>query len=200
MKQGGDWESRYAGCACLFGNDPSPLLTAYRQLLQAGMEALAIGDGEGRNGVWLAAQGLRVLSLDISATALRRAAARAQQQGLAIDTLCCDALQWEWPCQTFDVVTLIFVHLPPPQRHHLHRLMQQALRPGGLIFIEAYHQDQLQCASGGPSNPEVLYTLDILRQDFAGLEILTLEKTTTRVMMEGSDRGSGAVVQLVARS
>lgn len=199
MPQGTDWESRYAGSTCLFGDDPSPLLTANRQLLQPDMAALAIGDGEGRNGVWLASQGLRVLSLDLSATALQRTEARARQQGLAIDTLCCDALRWTWPCQAFDVITLIFVHLPPPERQHLHHLMRQALRPGGLIFIEAYHEDQLQCASGGPSNPEILYTLDILRQDFASLEIQTLEKTSTRVMREGKDQGDGVAVHFIAR-
>lgn len=200
MKQNRDWESRYAASAGLFGDDPSPLLTANRHLLQPDMEtALAIGDGEGRNGLWLAAQGLRVLSLDLSPTALRRATTRARQQGLAFDTLCGDALQWTWPRQAFDVITLIFVHLPPPQRSRLHRLMQQALRPGGLIFIEAYHQDQLRCASGGPANPAVLYTLDTLRQDFVGLEILTLEKTGTRVVVDGSDQGSGVVVHFVAR-
>ncbi|HHH36962.1 MAG TPA: class I SAM-dependent methyltransferase [Gammaproteobacteria bacterium] len=195
-----DWEARYRQAPCLFGDDPSPLLTGHAQLLQPGGHALAVGDGEGRNGVWLARRGLEVLSLDLSATALARARKRARQAGVTLTTCCSDALAWRWPEHVFDVVTLIFVHLPPAQRHRLHRLMAKSLRPGGLVFIEAYHRRQRDCASGGPADPDLLYTEAVLRRDFAGLEILKLEEAATRVVVEGEDRGEGRVVHFIAQA
>ncbi len=199
MNAGRDWENRYAGTPCLFGNTPSPLLVRHSRLLQPGMQALAVGDGEGRNGLWLARRGLQVLALDLSPTALHRARQQADEEGLAFETCCIDALAWSWPRQAFDVITLIFVHLPPPQRMQLHRLIQTALRPGGLLFIEAYHTDQIHRASAGPTDPALLYTEDALCRDFAALETLHLEKTVTDVVVGNQARGCGVVVHFVAR-
>ena len=200
MAQGSDWESRYAACERLFGLEPSPLLKDNGHLLRRGARALAVGDGEGRNGLWLASQGLRVCALDLSPTALGRAADRARREGLALETQCCDALSWQWPRRAYEVITLIFVHLPAAQRRRLHQYMRTALRPGGLIFIEAYHRDHLRCGSGGPADPELLYTPQTLREDFAALDILTLRKTDTQVVMGDGTQGPGVVLHFIARA
>ncbi len=210
---GTDWETRYAATESLFGDQPSPLLTRHAGYLRPGLHALAIGDGEGRNGVWLAAQGLRVLALDLSTTALRRARARARAAGVLAryQTRCQDVLSWNRVGpqtaqdtarnpQAFDVITLIFVHLPPEKRRCLHHLVRRLLRPGGLLFLEAFHQDQRERGSGGPSDPDLLYTEALLRRDFAGLQVLQLEKTTTEVILGGEHRGEGVVVHFAARS
>ena len=164
-----------------------------------GMTALALGDGEGRNGIWLAQQGLEVLSTDLSPTALARSRERAQALGLHIETCCCDILQWDWPSATFDLVALIFVHLPPPARQQVHAAMIRALKPGGIVAIEAFHKDQLQQNSGGPKIPELLYDGPLLRREFASLSTILLAKVPTRVLMDGTDQGSGITVQFAAR-
>jgi len=210
---GTDWETRYAATESLFGDQPSPLLTRHAGRLRPGLHALAVGDGEGRNGVWLATQGLRVLALDLSPTALQRARARARAAGVQAryQTRCQDVLSWNRidpqaarrPArdpQAFDVITLIFVHLPPEARRRLHHLVRRLLRPGGLLILEAFHQDQRERDSGGPSDPALLYTEELLYRDFAGLQVLELEKTTTEVIVGGEHRGEGVVVHFAARS
>ena len=167
MGRGYDWEQRYSEVARLFGETPSELLVAEKHRLQTGMSALAAGDGEGRNGVWLAEQGLQVVAIDISATALQRSRMLAEQRDVHIETLCTDLLNWSWPSSRFDVITSIFIHLPDPLRRQLHRSMLQALKPGGLLLIEGFHVDQVGLDSGGPSDPTLMLSETVLEQDFS---------------------------------
>jgi SAM-dependent methyltransferase len=193
------WDDRYAATPNLFGDTPSPLLLEYRHLLSAGMQALAIGDGEGRNGVWLAQQGLDVLSIDLSTVALERARQRAISHGVALRTLCMDILAWEWPRTAFDLVTLMFVHLPAAQRRRLHLSIMHTLKPGGLCLLECFHRDQIGYASGGPADAGLLYTLESIEQDFAGIEIVKLARVETDVVLGGESKGNGAAVHFVGR-
>lgn len=194
-----DWDSRYAASQDLFGDKPSPLLIEYRSLMRPGMAALAIGDGEGRNGLWLAEQGLHVLSVDLSPHALARAQARAEARQLELATVCADVLEWDWPVAAFDLVACIFVHFPSAHRPAVLRAMRAALKPGGLMILEAFHRDQAALGTGGPSDPDLLYTLPELEAAFSDDFILRLEQTGTDVEVDGRCRGRGSVVHLAAR-
>lgn len=194
-----DWEQRYAAVKRLFGDTPSELLVKERQRLQPGQQALAVGDGEGRNGVWLAEQGLRVTAVDLSPTAQRRAAALAAQRGVAVELLCTDLFQWTWPLAQYAVITCIFVHLPPPQRRQLYESMWTATRPGGLILIEGYDREQAGGCAAGPQDPALLPDETELRHRFAAADILRLERTTTQIVIGGEHRGQGDVIHFTAR-
>lgn len=194
-----DWDTRYAASGNLFGDDPSPLLLEHSDLLRPGMEALAVGDGEGRNGVWLAQQGLHVLSIDLSPHALARARLRAEDRRVEIATLCVDVLEWDWPVAAFDLVACIFVHFPPDRRPSTFKAMIGALKPGGLLMLESFHRDQIALGTGGPSDPTMLPTLHELEEAFADCHILGLEQTETDVVCDGRCRGKGSVVHLLAR-
>jgi len=194
-----DWEQRYAGTTQLFGDAPSELLLSEQHRLQPGLRLLAVGDGEGRNGVWLATQGLEVTAIDISATALQRSQTRAKLNHTRLETICANIMQWAWPADTFDVITSIFVHSPPAQRQFLHQSIYHAVKPGGLILIEAFHADQLRLNSGGPRDPSLLLTEDMLIKDFEDAEILRLEQVTTKVAINGQLHGDGSALHFVAR-
>jgi len=195
----GSWEERYSSAERLFGDQPSELLVAQRSLLRPGMRALAIADGEGRNGVWLAEQGLIVAAVDLSATALTRARARAAAHGVALTTTCADIFEWTWSDTAYDVIVDIFLHLPRAARQDLHQRIRSALRPGGLVCLEGFHRDQLGMDSGGPRDPDQLYTLEELQEDFEGLEILQARIAPTEVELAGVRQGPGVCVQFVAR-
>ena len=60
------WQARFAQSGYIFGTAPNAFLKSQAHLLRKGETALAIADGEGRNGVFLAEQGLDVLSVDFS--------------------------------------------------------------------------------------------------------------------------------------
>ncbi|HJW81173.1 MAG TPA: methyltransferase domain-containing protein [Acidiferrobacterales bacterium] len=193
------WNSRYAEPGYAYGTEPNAFLVSQKKYLKSGGKALAVADGEGRNGVWLAQQGLDVLSVDASEVGLRKTQELAADRGVAIRTEKADLTTWQWPEQKFDVVVAIYVHFPPEVRARMHRCMFEALKPGGILILEAFTPAQLNYKSGGPPVAEMLYSADMLRIDFAGGEILLIEEAIAELAEGKYHRGPGAVVRLVLR-
>ena len=175
------WDQNFSVPGYKYGTSANAFLVAQAYRLPAAADVLVPGDGEGRNGVWLAQQGHRVTSVDVSAVGLEKAQALAAQRGVTLRTELVDLADWvPIPCSV-DAVVLTFVHLPPAIRHAAHRRLAAALRPGGVLLLEAFHPSQLKHISGGPKAPEMLYTLQTLREDFAGAltEVLGWEGEVT---------------------
>ena len=189
------WNQRYAEPGHAYGTHPNVYLTTHAALFQPGQRALVIGDGEGRNGVWLAEQGLQVLSVDYSVTGLAKAEALAQQRGVSLQTECVDLTEWDWPQAEFDFVVIIYVHFAPELRTRLHRAALHALKPGGQVILEAFTYEQLQHNSGGPPVREMLYDAALLADDFRDGEILELNECCD-VLNEGKYHvGDAAIVR-----
>ena len=193
------WNSRYAEPGYAYGTEPNAFLVSQKKYLKPGGTALAVADGEGRNGVWLAQQGLDVLSVDASEVGLRKTRELAADRGVAIRTEKADLTAWQWPERKFDIVVAIFIHFPPEVRARMHRRMFEALKPGGVLILEAFTPAQLHYKSGGPPVLEMLYKADMLRIDFADGEILLIEELVTELAEGQYHRGPGAVVRLVLR-
>ncbi|MCK9490001.1 MAG: class I SAM-dependent methyltransferase [Xanthomonadales bacterium] len=193
------WDQRFADDGYLFGTDANAFLAAQAPRLRPGMTALAVADGEGRNGVWLAQQGLEVLSVDGSAVALAKARALAASRGVAIGIEQADLAHWHWPPERFDLVAAIFIQFAGPAlRQAIFAGMQRALKPGGLLLLQGYRTGQLDYGTGGPPDGDKLYTEPMLRQAFAGLDILHLASHDS-VIHEGSGHaGMSALIDLVA--
>lgn len=197
---GNIWDERYAGADYHFGTEPNAFLVAQRDLLQAGGHCLAVADGEGRNGVWLAEQGLRVLSVDSSPVALNKAKALAQQRGVAVDFEQVDLLQWDSPENRFDAVAAIFIQFAAPaQREQLFANIKRSLKPGGLLLLQGYTPRQLEYRTGGPSQVENLYTEALLRESFSDMEILHLREHDDIIREGAGHSGMSALIDLVAR-
>ena len=136
---------------------------------------LCVADGEGRNSVWLARQGLQVQAFDISPVGVAKARALAARAGVQVDYEVADCDSWAWPEATFDGVAAIFVQFADPAlRTRLFRRMAAALEPGGTLVLQGYTPKQLDYRTGGPPQVEHLYTEDLLRGAFAALDIVEL--------------------------
>jgi cyclopropane fatty-acyl-phospholipid synthase-like methyltransferase len=193
------WNSRYAEPGYAYGTESNAFLVSQKPLLKPGMQALAVADGEGRNGVWLAQQGLEVLSVDASEVGLRKTQELAADRGVKIRTEQVELTGWQWPEAAYDVVAAIYIHFPPTVRAAMHRAMFNALKPGGVLILEAFTPEQLRYKSGGPPVAEMLYTADMLRIDFAGGEIVHIKECITELAEGQYHRGPAAVVRLVMR-
>lgn len=196
------WDERYRDVAFAFGTEPNAFLASQRERFRLGQRALVPGDGEGRNGVWLATQGLDVVSVDASAVGCEKARKLASDRGVAIDAQCADLNTWAWPTGAFDAVVAIFIHFPPAERPRLHRRMYDALRPGGFVLLESYSPRQLsrrkEGSVGGPP-PDMLVTPQDLAGDFPGAELVLLEECEV-VLSEGVRHvGTSDVVRIIAR-
>lgn len=194
------WDERYSGEDYLFGTDPNVFLVSQRHLLKTGMSCLAVADGEGRNGVWLAQQGLKVLSVEASAVALNKAKKLAQQRGVKVDFELADLLQWDWGENRFDAVVAIFVQFAPPGlREQMFVGIKRCLKPGGLLLLQGYTPRQLEYKTGGPPVAENMYTEALLREAFGDMEILHLREHDDHIGEGTAHHGMSALIDLVAK-
>ena len=194
------WEERFAGAEFRFGREPNPFLVRCKPFLPASGKALAVADGEGRNGVWLARQGLDVVSADFSPTAQGKARALAAEHGVAVTFVEADAHAWAYPEAAFDVVVEIFTQFSPPEGRALKWAgMRRALKPGGLLIIVGYTPKQLTYTSGGPKQIENLYTRELLEQAFGDFADVAITEEETELQEGPGHSGLSAVIGLTAR-
>jgi cyclopropane fatty-acyl-phospholipid synthase-like methyltransferase len=194
------WEARFKEPGYHFGTEPNAFLKSKAHLLKPGQKALSIADGEGRNGVFLASLGLDVLAIDFSPSALAKSQALAKARGVTLRTELADLETWKWPVAAFDVIAGIFFQfLTPELRTRVFAEIKRALKPGGLVLIEGYGLKQLEYKTGGPSEPERLYTRPMLQEAFG--DLASIEIAEYDAMLSEGDRhvGMSALVDLVGR-
>jgi 2-polyprenyl-3-methyl-5-hydroxy-6-metoxy-1,4-benzoquinol methylase len=197
------WDARYEPAPYAYGEAANAFLVAQAPRLKAGMRALVPGDGEGRNGVWLAQQGLVVDTLDLSAHGVAKARRLAAARGVSVNAAQADVLAWDWPREAYDIVALIYLHLAGDRRRFVHGRALATLKPGGLVILEAFRPEQLAAqaagARGGPRDAHLLYSVADLAADFAGQDILELAEASA-VLEEGALHvGPSAIVRAVVR-
>lgn len=194
------WESRYAETDFAYGVEPNRWVVACEPHFPRHARILVPGDGEGRNGVYLARRGHCVTSLDMAASGLAKAAELAQMTGVPLVTLQADLAEWAPEPASYDAVVLVFLHLPPAIRARVHAALAASVRPGGCLVLEAFDRSHFGLPGGGPRDPEWLFDPDILRADFAGLECEKLEQADV-VLDEGPfHQGAARVVRGIWRA
>lgn len=189
------WDQRYGEAELAYGDTPNDFLRQQAAALPLG-NAICLAEGQGRNAVYLAQLGHRVVAQDLSPVGLRRAAALAAQQGVRLETLCCDLADWHPAAASTDLIVAIWMHLPPALRAQVHQRAVMALRPGGQLILEAYTPEQLSLGSGGPPSLDLLMEPQVLRRELDGLE-LTVFNVCRRWVEEGPyHHGDSAVLQV----
>jgi SAM-dependent methyltransferase len=192
------WNDRYDTKGFVFGAAPNEFVAASLGDMPPG-KVLDLGSGQGRNAVWLAAQGHEVTAVDFSAVATDQARQLAAEAGVDVTFLTADILEWEPEPGVYDLVLLSYIQLPETTRRQVHAKAIRALAPGGVVFVIAHHADNLEHGIGGPQYPEVLFTEDDLAADFAGLTVDRLERVIRRVDREDLS-GEAIDVLLLARA
>lgn len=194
------WETRFATAEYAFGKSPNYFLVSCKPLLPSRGRALAVADGEGRNGVWLAEQGLDVVSIDFSPAAQRKAKALAAERRVKATFELVDVHSWAYPSAAFDVVAEIFTQFSSPaERGRKWAGMRGALKPGGLLIIQGYTPKQLEYDTGGPKEIENLYTRAMLEREFGGFRDLAIVEEERDIHEGTSHGGISAVINLTAR-
>lgn len=202
------WNERFAEPGYKYGTAPNAFLrerwpalpTRLSPTASAPLRVLVPGDGEGRNGVWLAAQGAQVLAVDSAEVGLQKARALAERSGpegaARYRTEVADLATWAPEPGAWDAVVLIYTHLPGAIRRTAHQRLAAGLRPGGVLLLEAFHPQQLGRTSGGPKDVDMLYRLAQLREDFSGLLDETLGWEGETLLDEGpGHQGTGYVTR-----
>ena len=194
-----DWDARYAGEDYLFGTAPNQFLASCG-LLPDGGRVLCVADGEGRNSVWLAGQGLRVDAFDPSHVAVAKAQRLAAERGVSVRFEVAGIEAFDWPEAAYEAVAAIYIQFAPPDiRRHIFGRILEALRPGGLFLLEGYRLEQMAYRTGGPRVPDQLYTEAQLRDELAAFALEEI-RSYDAVIDEGpAHSGMSAVIDVIAR-
>lgn len=194
------WNRRFSGKDYVFGTEPAEFLTRHAHYLAPGSTVLAVADGEGRNSVWLAGQGMRVTAMDGSSVALDKARALARQKGVSVDYRLGDITKWDWAGAQYDaVVGIFFQFVGPALRAQIFAGFDTALTPGGLLLIHGYAPRQVGYATGGPKAPENMYDLPLLNAAFPGYDVLHQADYDADIDEGEGHKGRSGLIDFVAR-
>ena len=195
---GGAWDERYAEPGWAFGEAPNDFLREHAAALPVG-RTLCLAEGEGRNAVFLAGLGHAVTGVDRSHVGLAKARGLAERHGVHLDLVQADLGTWSLGVGTWDAIVSIFAHVPGEVRPGLHRRVVEALRPGGMLLLEAYTPAQFGRGTGGPSEAARYMSLAGLRTELAGLTFESARELERPVIEGRYHTGMAHVVQLIAR-
>ena len=195
------WNERFDKEEFIFGKEPNEyLVEKTHQYLKPNQKVLCIADGEGRNGVWLAKQGMHVVGFDASDIALSKANQFAKDNQVTVEYTFSDTDSFAWHANTYDAVIGIFIQFADAaMRERIFQKTYETLKPGGVFILQGYTPKQLEYKTGGPSLIEHLYTEELIRsltKDFNILELRSYEKE----LSEGPRHtGMSAIMGLVAQ-
>jgi SAM-dependent methyltransferase len=168
------WDERYASSGLVWSAEPNALAASLLRDLTPG-RALDVAAGEGRMALWLAGQGWQVTALDFSATGLAKGRSRAQELGLQVDWRLADATTEDLGESAYDLVMVLYLHLPQQDVRDLLLRCAHALAPGGHLLMIGHDKDNLLRGVGGPQDSDLLYDTTLLSPP-GDLQVLRLEQ------------------------
>lgn len=190
------WDERYSSDEYAYGTDPNDFLVSVVDRLSRG-RVLCLGEGEGRNAVWLAQRGFDITAVDASRVGLDKALRLAEECGVEVCVVHADLADYAIKPDAWESIVSIFCHLPPALRRRVHANVVSGLKPGGTFLLEAYTPAQLRLGTGGPPRLEMMMDLESLRGELAGLEFIHARELERPVREGAYHDGQGAVVQLL---
>ncbi len=190
------WNERYREEGFAYGEEPNVFFAEQIDSLKPGSLILPC-EGEGRNAVFAASKGWEVNAFDTSVAGKSKALQLAFRQNVRFSYTIEDVVKAAFPNNTADVVAFIYAHFPETIRKQIHRKAIGWLKPGGRIVLEVFNPLQLQNTSGGPKDVSMLYTKEMLLEDFAELEIEFLETVQIELNEGKYHKGKADVIRFV---
>ena len=163
-----EWDSRHRN-GDFEGTGPNPTLVVAASDVPAGA-ALELAAGSGTNAVWLARQGWRTTAVDWSRVGLANGKAKAEVAGVEVDWQEHDLFEWSPPARAFDLVVIVYLHLPPAERGPVYARAASAVAPGGRMIVVGHDRLYATEGEGGPPDPSRLFTADEIARELAATD------------------------------
>jgi ubiquinone/menaquinone biosynthesis C-methylase UbiE len=190
------WNERYSEKEYIYGEEPNIFFAEQLKNIKPGKIILPC-EGEGRNAVYAASCGWEVNAFDSSEAGKTKALQLAAVKGVSINYTVDDATTITYAANSVDVVAFIYAHFPSNIRKQIHQKAITWLKPGGKIILEAFNPQQLQNNSGGPKELSMLYTEDMMKEDFASLNIELIKNLTTELSEGKYHEGKASIIRVV---
>jgi SAM-dependent methyltransferase len=191
------WDDRYASAEYRFGTEPNRFLVECAQHLAPGGSVLSLGEGEGRNAVYLAGLGFDVTAVDSSAVGLSKARRLARERDVTLTTITADLNAYLIQPAAWDGIINFFCHMPSVERAALHQRVIAGLKPGAAYILEVFNPQQPQYGSGGPTDRDLLMSAADARRELAGLDLRIARELTRHRDDDDPDTPLVAVLQVL---
>lgn len=191
------WNQRYSEDDYYYGTKPNHFLTSVVGILPYNARILCLAEGEGRNAVYLASLGHHVTAVDFSEEGKKKAESLAQKENLSIHYILSSLEDYSFGLEQWDAVISIFCHLPSIVRPLIHQKVEKSLKPGGLFILQSYTPEQLEHKTGGPKDLSMLYTENLIKNDFSCLRWPKLQRVTTEIFEGKGHTGLSSVLNAV---
>jgi SAM-dependent methyltransferase len=176
------WDARYEAADLVWGLGPNVFLPPLVADLVPG-SALDLACGEGRNAIWLAANGWDVTAVDFSPVGIDKA--RTLAGDVSVRWVVDDVTTYQAD-RSFDLVLIYYLHLPEAALANAFARAVEALAPGGQLFGVGHALANLEHGYGGPPVPEILWTESGIESLVGGLEVIELGERTRDVPAAGA--------------
>lgn len=194
-----EWDERYSGADLVWSAEPNRFLVEEVESLPPG-SALDVACGEGRNAVWLAQRGWYVNGVDFSAVGLEKARRLAAARNVSVEWELADVAGAGPAFDSYDLVIVMYLHLPTAQRSTAFRRAAAAVAPGGTILVVGHDITNPSEGWGGPSDLAVLYGPDDVVADLDGLDIVKAERVRRPVTTDDGEKNAIDVLVRATRS
>jgi SAM-dependent methyltransferase len=192
------WNERFSSEEYIYGLEPNEYFKSKLDLLQPGTILLP-AEGEGRNALYASKNQWIVNAFDYSEQARKKALELAKKHNVSIDYYISDLIDAEVEKNNYDAAAIVFLHFEPSDRKKVHSKIIDSVKNGGYIIAELFSKDQLEYGTGGPKNINMLYTVDEIKEDFASMDIMELEKKEIEFNEGEHHKGKASVIRLFAQ-
>lgn len=195
------WDKRFSQAEYVFGKEPNIYLkNQVPKYMRPSANALCVADGEGRNSVWLAKQGMAVEAFDISPVAVEKARWLAKHEQVSVAYSVTNTDSWVWKPNHYDLIAAIFIQFATPNmRVDLFAKIRNSLKPGGHLILQGYTPKQLDYKTGGPPSIDHLYTTELIQDLVKGMEICDWQEYEAEIHEGQGHHGMSALMGVVAR-
>lgn len=191
------WNQRYSESHFAYGKSPNDFLAENLPRFDCG-KLLFPAEGEGRNAVFAAKLGHQVTAFDTSEAAKIKAQQLADEMGTHINYEVASFDQLDFQPHSYDGLVLIYAHFSKSVRATLHSQFLSCLKPGGFVIFEAFSKEQNQYQSGGPKDPDMLFSIEEVKVEFNSLSFELLEKVIINLEEGTYHNGPASVVRFLA--
>lgn len=198
------WNEKFSNKEYVYGKTPNQFFKNILDSLDIKGKILHPAEGEGRNAVYSAQKGLEVFAFDISVEGKNKALNLAKEKNVIIDYEVSEIMDLQYEDQSFDAVCLTYAHFPPQLRLKYHQKIAELIKPNGIVILEGFSKNNLELKLknpkvGGPGNIDMLFSEEVIKNDFSNFEVITLEEEKIELVEGTLHNGFSKVIRFVGR-
>tara|TARA_B100000795_G_scaffold103119_1_gene76022 strand:+ start:3456 stop:4076 length:621 start_codon:yes stop_codon:yes gene_type:complete len=198
------WDKRYGNTEYAYGEEPNAFFKKTLDKLDLKGSILLPAEGEGRNAVYAAKKRMEVFAFDISIEGKNKALELAKKENVEINYEVGEFSNLNIANYTYDSAALIYAHFPPNIRDSYHQKISELIKPNGILILEGFSKSHLALQQqnpnvGGPKNEALLFSIEMMKKDFANFEIIQLEEKEIELNEGEYHQGKAKVIRFIGK-